>query len=317
MLLLGIFNMTNHTKALLEKRPFIPLAYQNLHENVKDWLTQEIYTQAQSWFDQIDDMQLSTITYITTDGLSVNGILATPQPLEHKKYPVIIFNRGGANGEGVTITGIKDRIYPFVKAGYIVIASHYRDALGSEGIDELGGADIYDVLALFDVIKELPYADIDTIFMLGFSRGGMMTYIALSYGVRVKAAATMAGVTDLFMFEEQRPDAIPLLESMIPHYKTDHSAELTKRSATRWAEKINTPLLLLHGESDTIISIQESEKLVSELEKYKKPYKFIRYSGCNHFFDGFLEKAHHEILKWFEAHSTKKEAQTKDNHVKK
>ncbi|MBA3752445.1 hypothetical protein H0X06_06715 [Candidatus Dependentiae bacterium] len=49
-----------------------------------------------------------------------------------------------------------------VVSGYVVIASPYRGNDRSEGTDEIGGADINDVIALLPVIKELSYVDSTT-----------------------------------------------------------------------------------------------------------------------------------------------------------
>jgi dipeptidyl aminopeptidase/acylaminoacyl peptidase len=59
------------------------------------------------------------------------------------------------------------------------LASNYSGSLFSEGKYEFGGADVNDVLRLIDIAKSIPNADPKRIVMMGWSRGGQMTYQAL------------------------------------------------------------------------------------------------------------------------------------------
>ena len=43
----------------------------------------------------------------------------------------------------------------------------------------------------------LPFVEPEKIVMLGYSRGGMMTYLAIKHGAKIKAAAVVSGVSDL------------------------------------------------------------------------------------------------------------------------
>jgi dipeptidyl aminopeptidase/acylaminoacyl peptidase len=67
-----------------------------------------------------------------------------------------------------------------VKEGYVVIASQYRGNGGSESQEEFGGKDANDITTLPEVLKEIEHTYIREIGMYGRSRGGMMTYIALT-----------------------------------------------------------------------------------------------------------------------------------------
>jgi len=52
--------------------------------------------------------------------------------------------------------------------------------------EEFGGAEIHDVLNLIPLAKSLGYVDMDNVFILGVSRGGMETYLALKNGIPVR-----------------------------------------------------------------------------------------------------------------------------------
>jgi hypothetical protein len=101
---------------------------------------------------------------------------------------------------------VRVEFYLLAKEGYVVLATEYR-SIGDKGRrDEWGGTDVNDVLNLVAVAEGLGYIDMDRMFMLGVSRGGMMTYLALKNRVPVKAAAVIAGPSDLESLAAIRSD---------------------------------------------------------------------------------------------------------------
>ncbi|HEY94275.1 MAG TPA: prolyl oligopeptidase family serine peptidase [Dehalococcoidia bacterium] len=227
-------------------------------------------------------VQVFFITYMS-DGLRVKGYLA--QPRGSGPYPAVVYNRGG-NLEFGKMTCETLKIYAYT--GFVAIGSQYRGNDGGEGREEFGGVDINDVMNLIPILAALPNVDAEKIGMVGYSRGGMMTYLALKeQTIRgtndIKAACTVGGTADLFINAENRDDMlndvfIPLI-GVSPSQKPE---EYEDRSATYWADMINTPLLIQHGEFDWRVLPSESRKLVEELEKYGKDYKLITYPGDDH-----------------------------------
>ena len=62
-----------------------------------------------------------------------------------------------------------------------------------------------DVLNLIPLARSLGYIDMHHVFMLGWSRGGMMTYLTLQYHMPVNAVAVGGGLTDLVSEGKRRP----------------------------------------------------------------------------------------------------------------
>src|SRR5215467_9800462 len=128
--------------------------------------------------DKTGDVELRKIRY-RSDGLIINGYMAVPKGTA--KLPCLIHNRGGNWTLSVwTDDTAADILVRFASWGYVVVASQYRGAGGSEGKDEYGGADVDDVLNLIPVLEAVPVADTGRIGVMGASRGGIMTYLALT-----------------------------------------------------------------------------------------------------------------------------------------
>lgn len=241
------------------------------------------------------------ITYMS-DGLKVKGYLA--QPKAFGIYPAIIYNRGGNLEFGKLSSST---LTVFASNGFVAIGSQYRGNDGGEGREEFGGEDINDVLSLIPLLKSLTNVDASKIGMVGYSRGGMMTYLALKEQTLrgtddIKAACTVGGLADLFMNAEERADMVTsVFIPLIGGAPDQRPQEYEARSATYWADKIDTPLLIQHGEADWRVSVEEARALVRELEKYGKEYELVTYPGDDHGLSGH-NNGLYGIFTWLAEH---------------
>jgi dipeptidyl aminopeptidase/acylaminoacyl peptidase len=48
-------------------------------------------------------------------------------------------------------------------------------------------------------------------------------------------------------------------------------------------EKVNVPLMLIHGDVDQRVPPAHVRKYVRQLEKYNKPYEYVILEGADHF----------------------------------
>ena len=182
-----------------------------------------------------NSVDIYKITYLS-DGLKVKGILV--QPKEKGNYPCIIYNRGGNKDFGaISKKSASFLLAPLAMEGYIVIASQYRGNAGGEGQEEFGGTEINDVLYLVKALEEIEGANTEKIGMYGWSRGGMMTYLALTKTNKIKAAVVGGAVSNQFATIKDRPGMEGVLENLVPDYYANKEAELTKRSAVKWVHQ--------------------------------------------------------------------------------
>jgi dipeptidyl aminopeptidase/acylaminoacyl peptidase len=94
-----------------------------------------------------------------------------------------------------------------------VAASQYRGNAGGEGVEQFGGDDVNDVLSVILLLEQPPRVDPERIGLYGWSRGGMMTYLALTRTPRIRAAVIGAGLADAFRLVTLRPemDSAPIV----------------------------------------------------------------------------------------------------------
>ena len=251
--------------------------------------------------------------YYQSDTATVEAWLYKPIQISGKKFPVVIYNRGGMGNFGnLEETNLVD-FFKMAEAGYLVIASKTRFSGASGKFDQHGGIDVNDIVNLQTIYKQLPYADTANIFMYGYSRGGQNCYQA-SLRMKLNAMATAAGTADWLDRTESRPEFAEGwteedttqnflgFRKTIPEWKTDSTQALIDRSAVYWAYKINTPVLIMHSRQDPKVLCSGSIKLAAELQKFGKEYSLIIYSEPSHSLPFKYFDSYDRMFEWFDKH---------------
>ena len=239
------------------------------------------------------DIETAKIQYVS-DGLKISGFIMRDRK-PSKRLPVLIYNRGGNRTFGAVSHNQLNFLAQFARRGYLVVASQYRGGPESQGADRFGGGDVNDIIALMDMAKKLPFADPENFFMYGHSRGGMMTYLALSRTENVRAAVVAAGVSDLSLIAANRAD----MRRLIHHLVGPDGPAWRDRSAVNWPERLKTPILLFHARDDKRVSIEHATRIAAKLEGVGKQHKLITYRSGGHSLSGHGGEVRDETLRWF------------------
>ena len=245
-------------------------------------------------FEHLNKLDFYFITY-QSDSLEVKGILIEPK--KQGKYPVVIFNRGG-NRDFAQLTVATMIMYTskLAEQGYVIIGSNYREK------DEFGGAEINDVLNLTETVKEIDKADANRIGMFGWSRGGMMTYLALQKSDKIKTAIVGNGPTDLFGLISDRPIMeTKVISECVPDYWKNKESELRKRSVIYWADELdkNSSLLILCGTNDKRVNPEQADKIADELTKIEYDFELRKFE-TDHYFSEYKPELNEMVIEWFD-----------------
>ena len=253
-------------------------------------------------FRYLDSVNIFKIRYLS-DSIVVSGFLC--QPKKMGKYPVILFNRGGNREHGkntvLSMTVFGSRL---AARGYVMLATNYRGVDGAQGKDEFGGNDINDILNLVETSKTLEKADSTRIGLFGWSRGGMMTYLALKTSSIFKTAVIGNGPSNMFKVAEERPEMEKkVFAECIPNYWKNRDKELTKRSAIKWVDSLpkNTSILLLCGTRDKKVNPQHSRNMAEKLIELDYNCQ-IKELDTNHKFGDKQKELFVILNNWFKLH---------------
>lgn len=258
---------------------------------------QEMYREMQETNRRIAEFAAYQVLY-TVDDCTVSAFIAVPPDYLEETRPLLLYNRGGnANFSPNTAGGIAGFAF---YTDCVVIASNYRETEPGTGKDEFGGADVNDVVFWMELAEELGFVDRERVYMVGESRGGMQTCLALLEDEEniIRAAACISGVYDVAHTYESRGDMREMLTYRIGGTPEDCPEEYAKRSAVTFAEKIDTPLLLIHSTGDERVPYEQAVAFSEELKKYGKPYEFITREDNIHSMSSPTELQ--EIIAWME-----------------
>lgn len=277
--------------------------YQDLDKFGKFYFPESVYNEARGQASY----QCHHIWYLSDEFL-VSGYIFKPVDLKNRKWPVILYNRGGSGDFGLIDDLTRVEFYLFAKEGYVVLATDYR-SVGDKGRrDAWGGADVDDVLNLVTVAKSLGYIDMERMFMLGVSRGGTMTYLALKNKIPVKAAAVIAGPTDLEALASYRLDFVngdtdyDGWAKIWPDFEHKKQEQFRARSAVAWADQIDTPVLILHSRGDNKVPVTQAFAMAEKLQQNKKEYELVIYGKDGHSLPLNRADRNQHIVRWFQAH---------------
>lgn len=267
---------------------------QILLENQEIWSDISADKKLLDEYAYLDSLVFYEIEYLS-DSDTVLGYFIEPKFVE-KKIPVVIFNRGGNRDFGsLNLFTLISYTSKLASAGYIILASNYREQ------DEFGGAEINDVLNLIKTSALIENADTSNIGMFGWSRGGMMCYLAMAKSDKIKSVIVGNGPSNLFKTLEERPGLEKSVFSQcIPNYWGNREDALRSRSVMYWTEKLNpnTNLLMLAGTEDMRVSHTQSVDLSEKLKSTNPNFELKLYE-TDHFFSDHKHDLNQEVINWF------------------
>jgi len=283
---------------LVAQAPFVFASFEEQSAFTKRYYSKDEFENAKN----SQSIECLRIQYMS-DGLRVTGFIVKPRDTRNKRYPTIVYNRGGFLEIGKIGTPNILDFYDMASNGFVVLASQYRGNDGGEGREQCGGADVDDVTNLLALAGRLPYVDEKNLFFYGFSRGGMMTLLALRKGAVVNAAAVVGAVFDLKdaleNAKQKAPQIVEQITGLIPDYTNRSVEALKERSAINWPETLSAPLLIIHGGADEEVPPLEALGYASQLTALHKTYELVVYARDVH--EAVLNRhdRNTRIVEWF------------------
>lgn len=215
--------------------------------------------------------------------LPVTG-LSSSYPLAHKdlrsqQWPVLIYCRGGIGKVGRVKT---DWLEQFSNYGHIIFAPTYRGNEGGDGRDEFGGSDQEDVLAAYRLLEGLPFVDENRISVMGFSRGSINATHTATHIPKVHKLIHWGGVSDLAQTYEERVDLRKMLKRVVGGSPNKLPESYQLRSPILMTDKIQCPVLIMHGTQDTQVDFSHGLNMYNKLVQAGVSTEFHPYDGYDH-----------------------------------
>ena len=204
-------------------------------------------------------IQLDLIT-LENEETSLSALLIYPRNIqESKPRPAIL----AYHGWGGTKEGILPTCLGLAEAGYVVLAPDLRGHGESEGISELGLVEIKDAKIAIDYLfSRSDLVNTSALSTWGSSFGGLIALLSAGTDPRVNATVATSAPTNLTDWLYQRDFRWQERITYRPYVPVDPQNEsaLMIRSPVTYIQNI-TNLLIIHGENDAIVPINQARAL--------------------------------------------------------
>jgi dipeptidyl aminopeptidase/acylaminoacyl peptidase len=236
------------------------------------------------------------IHWTTQRGEERKGILLKPLGYqEGKRYPLIV--DGYVRGNGFKGTAMEGNI-ALATRGYVVFwpnveAPHdwvnpFESMANQEAAKGVNGLRLMfdDAMSGIDALISKGIVDPDRMCLYGFSNGGavvnQLVTMTNRFKCAVSVAAALSGDWSRPFFLQTNAQFITDIAGATPWEDTQAYVKL---SAIYRLDKVNTPILLADGDTDTMFLLGCIE-MYNGLRFLKKDVTFLRYPGQGHGFDG-------------------------------
>ena len=249
--------------------------------------------------------------YTHSRGETIYGRYYLPPHFDpSKKYPMIVNYYGGCSPTGRNF----ESRYPhhlYAAQGYVVYivqpsgATGFGQEFAARHVNTWGEGGAEDII---EGVKKFcaahPFVDKDKIGCIGASFGGFMSqYLVMKTDI-FAAAISHAGISDITSYWGEGYWGYSYCEvSTANNYPWQPKAQdmILSQSPLFNADKVNTPILFLHGVDDTNVPVGESIQMFTALKLLGKETAFIAVKGQDHHILDYAkrQKWQKTIFAWF------------------
>jgi dipeptidyl aminopeptidase/acylaminoacyl peptidase len=258
------------------------------------------------------------IDWLSDDGERLHGaLLLPPDYQENQRYPLVVWVYGGAllsdhfDHFGLGYSG-PFNLQLLATRGYVVLLPDAPLHAGSPMLDL-----VKTVLPGVNKVIELGIANPHQVGVVGHSYGGYSVLALIVQTARFKAAIEMDGYANLVgHYGEMAPDGTAFGTSIEEHGQGlmggppwEYPIRYLENSPVFHFDRIETPLLIVHGGRDDDIRPFLGEEIFVGLRRLGKSVEFAKYEGEGHSptdwsFANQVDLSN-RVISWFDAHLKK------------
>ena len=232
---------------------------------------------------------------------------------ETQIYPAVLMIHGGPRAVYGSV--LHHDMQVLASAGYVVVCANPRGSSGrgnafAEIRGKYGTIDYEDLMRTVDqALETYPCIDPDRLGVMGGSYGGFMVNWIIGHTDRFKAAVACRSSSNYltrFLLSDMGTYLTKDLMQVDPW--DDEGAEiLWRHSPVRYADRIHTPTLFIHGDRDFRCCKEEALQMFTALRYHDVESRLVLFRGEGHGLPASGRPANRirrleEILAWFDAH---------------
>ena len=235
------------------------------------------------------------------DGTPLNAYVVRPSDFDaSREYPLLIHTYGGPGSQEVVDrwAGTERLWHHYLAETYgIVVAGVDNRGTGGRGKtfktltqNRLGILEAEDQIAAAQHFGEMPSIDEDRMGIWGWSYGGYLSLLAMTYGEGPETFHTGAAVAPVTSWRQY--DTIYTERYLSTPQKNPEGYDMG--SPTTYAENLadDQDLLIVHGDADDNVHVQNTMAMVDALQAAGKQFELMVYPGRNHGIYGGRTRLH-------------------------
>ena len=247
--------------------------------------------------------ETSYFSYTGADDWRIEAAFTAPLHGDTQVLPPLVVQiHGGPSG-----VWVRDwdnyRCQALAAAGFAVFRPNIRGGTGrgvafaDAVIGDMGGKDLQDIVRGIDYLVERKLVDPERVGIMGWSYGGFMVSWAITQTTRFKAAVMGAGISDFHSFHAQTNIQdwdmryLGSVSGTVAHPASPLSdAEIYRaHSSISYAKQVQTPTLIVHGEQDSCVPVNQAHAFYRALQEQQVPVELVIYPREDH---GPVERQH-------------------------
>jgi len=244
----------------------------------------------QTWYEDVVFGEVKDWVAPMPDGQQIDGFVYYPPGFDPKKiYPLIVYYYGGTS----PVTRDFGGRYPkniWAGQGYVVYvpnpsgATGYGQEFASRHVNDWGRLTADEVInATKAFLAEHKFIDPSRVGCAGASYGGFLTQYIITRTDIFAAAVSHAGISDISSYWGEGMWGYSYgARALADSYPWQDRDLFVEQSPLFHADKITTPLLLVHGDTDINVPKGESDQLFTALKILGKKVEYVQIQGQDH-----------------------------------
>jgi len=240
------------------------------------------------------------ISFPTRDGRTLHGYLTTPADAA-TPLPTVLLVHGGPWARDNW--GYDYLVQFLASRGYAVLRINYRGSSGygrafrQAAIGEFAAAMHWDLLDGLTFAITTGAVNPARVAIMGASYGGYAALVGMTMTpANFAAGISIVGISDLVRFLETTP---PYWANGIQGWyayvgnpaKPAQRRSMIEKSPITFADRVTSPLLLIHGANDVRVRVEQSERMAEALRALNKPVDLMVFPDEGHGIRKFRNRA--------------------------
>ena len=218
------------------------------------------------------------------EGLDIEGMLYLPPQASTENAPLIVQVHGGPTG--AFLDAFSPMTAFLLAQGWAVFVANPRGSTGygaafaAANKNDLGGADLRDIMAGIDAVVAAFPIDRNKLALMGYSYGGEMAGFVEGKTDRFKAIVSAAPVID--QQSEYGTEDESSYDRWFYGKPWEHAEDAWRQSPLAYVAQARTAFMLIQGEGDTVDPLGQSLEMYRALRQQGVPVQMLQYPRDNH-----------------------------------